>query len=228
MTGRNEAGLFCRARSGDRRALDRLAQSHMPLVHHIARRFAQPGASIYDDLVGAGCLGLSRALDRYDPDRGTRFTTYAFPLILGEMRQLLRSEGPVHMGRAMRRAVGQARQLEREARESDRGETLAEIAGQVGVDPADLAMAMEADQAPAELEMAASWESPRGDPASGVDRLALRQALDRLPEDLARLVTLRYFRDLSQERVAAVLGLSQSQVSRRERKARDLLRDQLI
>lgn len=230
MTRITEGCEWQRARQGDARALDRLAEEHLPLVRHVARRFASPGSDIYDDLLGSGSVGLSAALLRYDPERGTKFSTFAFPLILGEMRQYLRRQGAVHMGRQMRRAVSRVRQLEEECGATGETASLKRAARELGVDLSDLTLALEASRAPAQMEIAAAREAQDSwsDPQLHLDKLALRQGLMRLPDHLKAVLLLRYFQGLSQEKTATELGISQSQVSRRERLAREVLRDQLL
>ena len=207
--------------------------ANLNLVRHVARRYAGMGLD-EEDLFQVGCIGLLKAVDRFDPARGTRFSTYAVPLILGEIQRYLRDSAPAGLGRGAHRLASLARAAEeRLARERGRAPTAAEVAAAVGVDPGELALALEAARRPASLDEA----PPGGDEGArplgerlaapgglDVDAATLRALLLRLPPRQRRIVELRYFRDRSQAEVGALLGLSQPQISRLERQALDRLR----
>lgn len=201
---------------------------NLPLVRHVARRFTGFGHD-FDDLVQAGTVGLLQAIDGFDPDRGYQFSTYAVPVILGEIRRFLRENDPVGMGRALRARVAQVRRAAGALEQRlGRRPTVAEVAGELGWDVAEVAFALEGAQAPLSLDEPAGDDpdaGPRLDRLAaepGVDWhdvIAVRAALARLPERLRTIVALRFFHDRTQAEVAAAVGLSQPQVSRLERVA---------
>lgn len=226
------AALLARARAGDGEARAAAVAANLGLVRHLARRFPCPG--LEEDLFQVGCLGLVKAVDRFDPWSGNRFSTYGVPVILGEIRAFLRGDGPVGLGRAARGLARRARRAEGELRVClGRDPTLREVAAAVGADAADLAAVLEAAAAPVSLQGPAGGgdaqpleESLRsGD--LWEEGLALRHALARLPDAERRVLALRYFLDRTQQEVADQLGVSQSHVSRLERRALARLRQQL-
>lgn len=220
--------MWQRARRGDRQAREQLVAMNLPLVRHVARRFSGFGHD-FDDLVQAGTVGLLQAIDGYDPDRGYQFSTYAVPVILGEIRRFLRESDPVGMGRAMRARVAEIRRVAAAVEQRlGRRPTAAEVAGELGCDVADVAFALEGAQAPVSLDERMGDE-PDADPRlervaaePGIDWndvIAVRAALAQLPPRLRTVVVLRFFRDRTQAEVADAIGLSQPQVSRLERAA---------
>ncbi len=224
--------LHRRARAGDAGAREALLEANLGLVGHVIRRFRATGADM-EDLRQIGCIGLLKAIDRFEPERGFAFATYACPLILGEIQRYLRDEGPVGMPRAgrslARRALAMA---EREAAATGHEPAAAELASRLGVDPADLAAAMEAARQPASLDAPAGGDLPplgarlaSGAPAGEWDRLVLRDLLRHLPPRERRVIVLRYLCDQTQAEVAAAIGVSQVHVSRIERRALRMMRE---
>jgi RNA polymerase sigma factor (sigma-70 family) len=214
-------------------ATDRVT-ANLRLAHHVLRRYRGLGGMgvDLDELYQVGCIGLVKAARRFDPGRGLRFSTYAVPLILGEIQRYLRDSAPAGLGRGAHRLAALARAAEeRLGREGGRTPTAAEVAAAVGVDPGELALALEAARRPASLDEPGGEEgsrtlgerlaAPRG---LDVDAATLRTLLLRLPPRERRIVELRYFRDRSQAEVGTLLGLSQPQISRLERRALDRLR----
>lgn len=211
-----------------------LAESNLGLVHTCARRFAGRGAD-YDDLFQAGCVGLVKAAAAFDPSRGYAFSTYAVPVILGEIRRLFRDGGTVKVSRSLKER-SRALQLtagefaRREGREPTVGE-LAEIAGLTTAETAELLLALR----PAVSLSAEGEEGERAlDLPDGTDgeerlteRLALREELDALEDTERRLIALRYYHGLTQSRTGALLGMTQVQVSRREKAVLAKLRDRM-
>ncbi len=234
------------ALAGDVEARQRLVQSHVRLVWDIVRRFRGRGEDP-EDLFQLGCYGLVKAMDRFDPSYGTRFSTYAVPLIIGEIKRHLRDDGPVHVPRRAKEIAHKAWRVQEEITKSTgRAPTAAEIARTLGVEAADVAESLEAARLPLSLFGEASGEggddalflldqlAARGDvaattagrPAGGafddgglVDSLALREALSRLDERARNLLFLRFFEDKTQAEVGETLGVSQVQISRLEKQA---------
>lgn len=234
------------AQMGDAAARERVVQSHLRLVWDIVRRFFRSGVEA-DDLFQLGCLGLVKAIERYDPAYGTKFSTYAVPLVLGEIRRFLRDDAPVRVARPIKELAGRALHKREELTQSlGREPTVAEVAASLAVDPADLAEALEAalppvslfrdagddggdslyliDQLAARGDVAAtaagrpSRDAGLGDPAF-LESLALQEALARLDARSRDLLMLRFFEDRTQAEVGGMLGVSQVQVSRLERQA---------
>ncbi|MGE5485214.1 MAG: sigma-70 family RNA polymerase sigma factor [Ignavibacteriales bacterium] len=228
LSGDEFHSLLDQARSGDPAARDRLVQANKGLVVAIAGRFRRLAGDEFEDILQVAYLGLLKAIDGFDSTRGTRFSTYAFPVITGEIRRYLRDSGLLHVDRSIRESslrVARARQAF-EAREG-REPTLRELASEAGLAPDEVVEALESagplhylDGARCDLGIPGRQdESERV-----IEDLALRHALSRLEPRERMLISLRYRLGLSQEAVASRLGISQAQVSRHERKALDLLR----
>ena len=212
---------------------DQIIRDNMPLVYAIARRFAGRGAET-GELIQAGCVGLIQAADRFDPSRGTKFSTYAVPLIMGEMRALLRSASLVRVSRSIRTlSAAVAATAERLRIQYGDEQRVEEIAAELGVS------AQEAASAIASRAQAHSLDEPVGDEGLSlmdtlkdggepVDMLALKEALSSLNERGRRVIALRYIREYSQAEAARVLGISQPQVCRMEKRALDWLRAFLV
>lgn len=204
------------------------------LVHACAKRFKGRGIE-YDDLFQAGCLGLVKAADHFDESRGLQFSTYAVPVILGEMRQLFRSGGVVKVGRGLKElSMKAARETERFTEKEGRSPTVSELAQCLGVEPEQAAQALNASLAP--LSLTAPDEEGGGQldvAVEGGDEkitelLSLEQVMEELEPDDRKIITLRYFRSQTQTQTASQLGMTQVQISRREKKILRTLRQKLI
>lgn len=215
----------------DKQERDKFIESNLPLVHKLANRFRGRGVE-YEELYSAGCVGLVKACDRFEPERGLCFSTYAVPVILGEIRRLFRDGGSVKMSRGLKELSVKA------ARERDRlsanGEPrVSDIAKALGVSQEEAAEALCAAVPPVSLNSGGSeGEELTVSCDSGeerlIDRLALRQCLAELTGTDRDIVMLRYFRGKTQCETAQILGLTQVMVSRRERKLLSSLREQLV
>ena len=201
---------------------DEVVQSNLGLVHTCARRFMGRGIE-YDDLFQAGCVGLVKAVDGFEPERGLCFSTYAVPLILGEMRHLFREGGAVKVSRSLRSLAMQAGRL-REKLLSDRGRepTVEELATELGIEPALAAQAVCVALPPLSLTHCEEGEAQIDLPCDSheekvTDHLALRQVLGGLEPRDRTLIEMRYLRRMTQQAVADHLGMTQVQVSRKER-----------
>lgn len=230
--------LLSRARAGDESARERLVRTNLRLVASIANRFHRPGVD-WDDLFQVGCIGLVKAIDRFDLNFRVRFSTYAVPVIMGEIRQYLRSQHPVKLGRKLHTMMQQvAACREVLVKRWDRQPTVGEIARELSVDPEEVVAALEAGMPVASLEEPVF----RGDgepivlgegiaAADGQDRfienVSLQAALAQLEEWERRLIVLRFFEEKSQTEVARTLGVSQAHVSRTERRILRRFRDTL-
>lgn len=223
-------------RAGDRAAGEELILLNRPLVYHIAGRFAGRYHDM-EELVDTGNVGLVKAINTFDFARECAFSTYAVPLIFGEIRRFLRDDGLIKVSREEKR-LSAVLNAEREKRlQAGESTAIDEIAAAVGVSAADAADAIFASGQVHSLDEHVYGEEDAttlaavvfDDEAAGreFDRLALRMAIERLPERQRRLILLRYFRDLSQAETAERLGLTQVKVSREEKKILTFLRCQL-
>ena len=203
---------------------DQWVCDNIGLVHTCARRFTGRGVE-YDDLFQAGCVGLLKATDGFDESRGLCFSTYAVPVILGEIRRLFRDGGAIKVSRSLKELSHKtARATEQIIRETGREPTISELAEAVGAEPEQVAEAIGATVPP--LSLTGDRDEEDGGaidvPVSGeeeklTERLALQQALSELPSRDRRLIILRFFGEWTQQRTAEQLGMTQVQVARRER-----------
>lgn len=205
-------------------------EQNLGLVHHCANRFRGRGVE-YDDLFSAGCVGLTKAADGYDPALGYAFSTYAVPAILGEIRRLFRDGGAVKVGRAAKEKARQLLQLQAQFQaENGREGTINEIAEQAGVEPAEAAQLLSALTPPLSLTIEdEAGESQADLPVDSgeetlLDRLELERAMQTLSPQDQSLITCRYYQNMTQSATAAKLGMTQVQVSRREKRILLLLR----
>lgn len=208
--------------------------SHIGLVHTCARRFVGRGIE-YDDLFQAGCEGLIKAADGFDTSRGLQFSTYAVPVILGEMRRLFREGGTVKVSRSLKElAMHINRTREELAIQCGREPTVTEIAEKLALEPAEVALAMTAAQPPLSLtrrddeEESEQIDLPTPSHEERVTtRLALQQLLSQMEQRDRELITHRYIHHRTQQATAQRLGMTQVQVSRRERALLQYMRDKL-
>ena len=211
------------ARNGDARAREELVKENLALVKYIVKRFMNRGAE-YDDLYQYGCMGLVKAIDRFDPDYPVQFSTYAVPVIMGEIRRFLRDEGPIHVSRTI---LEQAAKVTRfcadyEAR-NHHAPDLEEIAEALGMDREDVLMALNSQRRVRSLEEDVNGDGLRlmdvlgSDTMEAVDnRLTLAGMLRDLSREERNLIVRRYFKAHTQTQIAADMGISQVQVSRME------------
>ncbi len=227
------ARLLGLAAGGDRGARDAVVAANLNLVRHVVRRYRAMGND-EEELFQVGCLGLIKAVDRFDISRGTRFSTYAVPLILGEIQRHLRDAVPAGVGRgAHRLARAVHAQEERLARELQRAPTTAEVAAALRVSVAELSAALEAARRPLSLdeqppdgagERAGLYQRLGAGSGREWEQALLRTSVERLPPRERAVIVLRYFRDCSQQEIGTLLGLSQPQISRLEKRALQRLR----
>ena len=188
-----------------------------------------------DDLYQLGCMGFLKAVRGFDPAFGCQFSTYAVPKIAGEIRRFLRDDGPVKVSRGLKERAGTIRTARDRLRsELGREPSLSELSEETGFEMEEIAAAEEANAPVASLQMETgdgfTLESVLGTEGMEegiVEKVALRAAIDSLPERERSVVLLRYFKNLTQDRAARVLGVSQVQVSRIEKKAMEHLRRKL-
>lgn len=214
---------------------EQFIEENLGLAHACAGRFRGRGIE-YDDLYSAGCVGLVKAYDGFDDSRGLCFSTYAVPVILGEIRKLFRDGGTVKVSRSTKE-LGLKINACRERFLKTQGcePTVNQLAQQLNAKPEQIALAIRAGQpalslTPAgEEEDAREWDIPVDSPEEELaDRIGLAEAMQALPEKDRLLLTLRFYRGKTQSETAAVLGTTQVQISRRERKLLSKLRAMLL
>ncbi len=227
------------AQGGDKAALERLVIDNMGLVRSLAMRFRDRGTEA-EDLIQIGTIGMLKAIRSFDLSRGTAFSTYAVPLIVGEIRRHLRDDGLIRVSRGTRHTgMLLLRERARITAEEGRDATVGELAEAVGIPVEEAAVAMDAMTPVSSLSDAAFGEdSPElgttlADPTAtedfsrDMDRIALAEVIATLPPMWKKIVLLRYYRDMTQQQVADRLGLSQVKVSREEKKIMAYMREKL-
>lgn len=230
-----QAGLIRLARQGDRAAAERLVEENAGLIWSVARRFFGRGAEA-DDLYQLGCVGFLKAIEGYDESYGTRFSTYAVPKISGEIRRFLRDDGAVKVSRGIKEQAARIRQARlRLEQRNGREPRMSELAEETGLSPEEIAFA-ETATGPADSFQRESGEDgftlelvlgDYGAEEKLVEHVALRAAIERLPERERQVIALRYYHGMTQQSCAKVMQVSQVQVSRLERRAVERLRESM-
>ena len=228
--------LVRRYRAGDAEAGEELVEKNLPLVYSIASRFRERGAE-YDDLTECGTMGLVKAIKTFDTERGCAFSTYAVPLIFGEIRRFLRDDGFIKVSREEKKLSAMI--VKERERRIDNGEPydLKTVAASLGVSMQDAASALFSDSPVRSLDESVFDDDGRttlgstlyneDEEIKNFDKLALHAAIEKLDGMRRKLIILRYFKDYSQVETARALGLSQVKVSREEKKIMAFLREQL-
>lgn len=227
------------AQKGDKAALDKLVKINMPLVSAVSKKFLNRGYE-YEDIFQIGCMGLVKAINNFDPSYNVKFSTYAVPMIMGEIKRFLRDDGIIKVSRSIK---NNARKLhydkEELSKKLDRDPTIDELSEYSGMSIEDILFASESvnnmqylydtihqdDGAPVLLIDKLSEVSEED---SGiVDKIELKEALTNLDVKSRQIIMLRYFKDKTQVQVAKMLGISQVQVSRIEKKVLKMMKDKL-
>lgn len=232
--------LIARAHAGDDKALELVVTENIPLVRSIAYKFRDRGCE-FDDLMQIGTLGMIKAVRSFESERGTAFSTYAVPLIIGEIRRHLRDDGLIKVSRGYKRTgVIIMREKTRIMTEEGRDAGIMELASLAGVSAEEAAMAIDAVSPVASLSDYAYGEQsqtfgdiiPDREESDEFERLndkiALRQAINKMPTEWRRIVLLRYYRNMTQTQVASLLGMTQVKVSREEKKIMNFLRGEML
>ena len=228
--------LIRRSQQGDKDAREQLINENSGLIWSVTKRFLGRGTEA-DDLYQLGCLGFLKAVDGFDLEYGTQFSTYAVPKISGEIRRFLRDDGAVEVSRTLKEQAATIKTVRNQLTLSlGREPALQEITDQTGFSPEEIAVAESATATIESIQRTCgddgfSLENILSDTETEetmVERISLRQAVERLPEREALVIKLRYFHGLTQDRVSKVLQVSQVQVSRIEKKALAALRELLM
>lgn len=228
------------AHDGDDAALETIVKENIPLVRSIAHKFRDRGCE-FEDLMQIGIMGMIKAVRSFQVDRGTAFSTYAVPLIVGEIRRHLRDDGLIKVSRSYKRiGIIMMREKNRIMTEEGRDAGISELAALAGVSVEEAAMAIDAVSPVTSLSECAYGEDsqtfgeiiPDRDAADEFERLndkiALTQAISKMPPEWRKIVLLRYYRNMTQMQVASALGMTQVKVSREEKKIMNFLRGEML
>ncbi|MFZ3588561.1 RNA polymerase sporulation sigma factor SigF [Bacillus sp. DJP31] len=230
-------GLIKRSQMGDQAARDLIIQRNMRLVWSVVQRFLNRGYEP-DDLFQIGCIGLLKSVDKFDLSYDVKFSTYAVPMIIGEIQRFIRDDGTVKVSRSLKEMGNKIRKAKDElSKVLGRVPTISEIAVMLEISPEDVVLAQEASRAPSSIHETV-YEND-GDPITLLDqiaddtetgwfdKIALKEAIRDLDERERLIVYLRYYKDQTQSEVATRLGISQVQVSRLEKKILQQMKDQM-
>ena len=239
LTEEEKQILFDKIKKGDRRARDTFIHGNLRLVLSIIQRFTSAGENV-DDLFQIGCIGLMKAIDNFDTTLQVKFSTYAVPMIIGEVRRYLRDNNSIRVSRSLRDIAYKAIYTkEALMKQSEKEPTLEEIAKKLQSTPEEIAMALDAIQSPVSLYEPVYSEGgdtlyimdqisdTKNKEEGWVEMLSLREAIRSLPTREKNIIELRYFQGKTQMEVAKEIHISQAQVSRLEKNALGLMREEL-
>ena len=223
LTNEEMQKLFIKIKAGDLKAREEFIQGNLRLVLSIIQRFNRRGEHV-DDLFQIGCIGLIKAIDNFDLSHNVRFSTYAVPMIIGEIRRYLRDNNPIRVSRSLRDIAYQALQArEKLISKNSKEPTIYEIAEELNIPKEEVVFALEAIQEPISLFEPIFHDG--GDAIFVVDQvkddkeIALKEALNKLNLRERQILNLRFFEGKTQMEVADEIGISQAQVSRLEKNA---------
>ena len=227
MIAEETRALLRRAQAGDAQAVEQMVEENTGLIWSVARRFFGRGVEP-DDLYQLGCVGFLKAVEGFDTAYGTQFSTYAVPKIAGEIRRFLRDDGAVKVSRSVKeRAAAIKKARERLTGDFGRDPTVSELSEALGLSPEETATSATESIQRQTGEEGFSLEDvlcTDGMEEKLLERMALQEALARLNDKERLVIQLRYYHSLTQQRVAGLIGVSQVQVSRIEKKALERLR----
>ncbi|OEF97238.1 RNA polymerase sigma-F factor [Vulcanibacillus modesticaldus] len=237
LSDREIKELIIKSQNGDEQAREKIVNSNIRLIWSVVQRFLNRGYEA-DDLFQIGAIGLLKAVDKFDMSFDVRFSTYAVPMIIGEIQRFIRDDGTVKVSRSLKETANKVRKAKDEISKTlGRMPTVKEIADKLEISPEEVIFAQEASRAPASIHETV-FEND-GDPITLMDQIsdesqnkwfdniALREAISKLNERERLIVYLRYFKDQTQSEVAKRLGISQVQVSRLEKKILSNIKSQL-
>lgn len=231
LTDEEKKELFTRIQKGDKKAREQFIKGNLRLVLSIIQRFQGSGENI-DDLFQIGCIGLMKAIDHFDVTLNVKFSTYAVPMIIGEIRRYLRDNNSIRVSRSIRDTAYKAIYTkELMMKDNDKEPTVEEIAEKLGLAPEDIVFALDAIQSPVSLYEPVYAESgdtlyimdqisdKKNKEDNWIEEISLKAAVDHLSEREHKIINMRYFEGKTQMEVAEEINISQAQVSRLEKKA---------
>ena len=223
------------AKSGDESATSTLISENMPLIKSIARRYRNKQVE-YDDLLQLGALGLVKAINNFDLSFNVKFSTYAVPMIAGEIKRFIRDDGSIKVSRAMKSLCSKIQTYVNECYASDLNPTVKQIATHFGIEEQEVVFAMDSNKYPVSIfekyeddnsqcvmDKLASSETSE----DMINKILLKDCIDSLPDREKKVIILRYYRDKTQSEIAQMLGVSQVQISRIESKVINQLKQAL-
>ena len=226
------------SREGDKKAREELVNGNLRLVLSVIQRFTQRGENL-DDLFQVGCIGLIKSIDNFDMSQNVRFSTYAVPMIIGEIRRYLRDNNSIRISRSMRDTAYKAMQVkERLTTQNLREPTVEEIAKELDLPREDIVMALESMVEPVSLYEPVYSDGgdtiyvmdqvgDHNDDNNWLDEIALKEAIRGLNDREKKILNLRFFKGMTQIEVSAEIGISQAQVSRLEKGALERIKKQI-
>lgn len=230
--------LVVRAKNGDEQAKETLVTQNSPLIKSLLKRYIGKGVE-YDDLFQLGCLGFVKAINKFDPKYKVKFTTYATPLIIGEIKRFLRDDGTIKVSRSVKTLFVKIKKYLAVCGGQETAPTVDEMAQELGVSREEIIFAMEASHMP--LPLFASTDNDdldeslclgdrivATDDSGMLNQLMVKNMLAKMPERERKVILLRYYRNATQSEVARALNLSQVQVSRIEQKALQEMKSYLL
>lgn len=235
LSEEEKTALLKRIKQGDIKAREELITGNLRLVLSVIQRFSQRGENL-DDLFQVGCIGLIKAIDNFDITLNLRFSTYAVPMIIGEVRRFLRDYNPIRVSRSIRDTAYQAMKIKERITNNNQSEpTVEEIAKEMGVKKSTVVLALEAIVDPVSLYEPVYYDAGDtiyvmdqiGDSNSDVnwiDEILLKKSINELPEREKKILSLRFMNGMTQTEVANEIGISQAQVSRLEKGALDKIK----
>lgn len=227
--------LIIKAKEGENDAKERLISENLPLIKSIVRRYKNKLVE-YDDLIQLGTLGLIKAINNFNTSYGVRFSTYAVPMIAGEIKRYIRDDGAIKVSRSTKSQALEINKYIDEYRiTTGNSPTTEEISKKFGIEPTDLIFILDSTKYPLSIFQESEEEgltladkiSSKENADDELDKLLLKDMISKLPERDKKIIILRYFRDKTQTQVAKELGVSQVQVSRLEAKILEKMRESL-
>lgn len=240
LSEQEKEALFVRIKNGDKEARETYIKGNLRLVLSVIKRFSSSNENV-DDLFQIGCVGLMKAVDNFDPARQVKFSTYAVPMIIGEIRRYLRDNSSIRVSRSLRDTAYKAIYAkEGYVKKYSKEPTMQEIAEEIGIPKEDIAFAMDAIQAPVSLYEPVYSEGgdtlyvmdqvsdKKNREENWIEELSLQAAMERLNEREKYIIQLRFFEGKTQMEVAKQIQISQAQVSRLEKNALHTMRQYLV
>lgn len=238
LSEKEKMALLHRIREGDKEAREQMVNGNLRLVLSVVQRFTGRGENL-DDLFQVGCIGLVKSIDNFDISQNVRFSTYAVPMIIGEIRRYLRDNNSIRISRSVRDTAYKAMQVkERLTAEKQREPTATEIANELGLPREEVVIALEAIVEPVSLYEPVYADGgdtiyvldqvgDNNDDRNWLDEIALKEAINNLSEREKKILYLRFFKGKTQIEVSAEIGISQAQVSRLEKGALQQIKGEL-
>ncbi len=239
LNNQEKEALFAQIEEGDQAAREKYIEGNLRLVLSVIKRFSSSNENV-DDLFQIGCIGLIKAIDNFDPSLNVKFSTYAVPMIIGEIRRFLRDNNSIRVSRSLKDTAYKAIYArENLTRKNCKEPTVAEVAEEIGISREEIVYALDAIQNPMSLYEPVFTDGgdtlyvmdqisdKKNKEENWVERLSLSEAMKRLNEREREIISLRFFEGKTQMEVAGIIGISQAQVSRLEKNALRMMKNYL-